>query len=250
MNILIVEDEPIAAEKLKGMLARVAPNAAIVGVTGSISETVEWFSENPMADVVMMDINLADGSCFAIFDVVDVTAPIIFCTAYDEYALKAFQSNGIAYLLKPVVESDLTGALEKLEGLRESLSGVEEQRTMLRSMSAGQGGYKNRFLIRAGEKLLPVPVQDVHCFLAHEQGVRLVLSDGDGFFLDYTMAELEGLLDPAQFFRISRQAIVAGDAIVSATANLRQTRVVLDCLREELPVARERAKAFRAWLEG
>lgn len=248
MQVLIVEDEPIAAEKLKKLFAQVAPEAHIVAVTVSIAETIAWFRKNPVPDVVMMDINLSDGSCFAIFDVIDIVAPIIFCTAYDEYALKAFQSNGIAYLLKPVLESDLRGALDKLEGLRESL-GTSDSRTVLRSIGYGDGRYKSRFLIRAGEKLLPIPVADARCFLAYEQGVRLVLAGGEGYFLDYTMAELEGMLDPARFFRISRQAIVAGEAVVSATANLRQTRVLLDCLKEELPVARERAKAFRAWLQ-
>lgn len=250
MKVLIVEDEPIAANRLIELFGVVAPEAEIMGVTDSIASTLDWFVENDAPDVVMMDINLADGSCFSIFDVMDIQAPIIFCTAYDEYALKAFQSNGIAYLLKPVLESDLRGALAKLEKLTASLRGDPAgTRPLLKGLGRNQDGYKSRFLIKAGDKLLPVPVTDISCFMAQEQGVKLYLADGDSFFMDYTVTELENLLDPGQFFRISRQAIVAGKAVVSASATIRQTRVVLDCMPQELAVARERAKAFRAWLD-
>lgn len=246
MRVLIVEDEPIAASRLTELFDSVSPDATIVGTTASIAETLDWFQKNGMPDLVMMDINLADGSCFSLFDVIEITAPIIFCTAYDEYALKAFQSNGIAYLLKPVLESDLRSALDKLAVLQGASS---SGKAVLRSMSNATGGYKSRFLIRAGDKLLPVPVADIACFMAQEQGVKLYLKSGDSYFLDYTVSELEQLLDPEAFFRISRQAIIAGDAVVSATATIRHTRVILSCMPQELAVARERARAFRNWLD-
>ncbi|MEX0298122.1 MAG: LytR/AlgR family response regulator transcription factor, partial [Kordiimonas sp.] len=147
MNILIIEDEDIAADRLKGLLQRVEPSANVIGTPVSIDESINWFQRNDMPDLVLMDINLADGSCFSIFDVIDITAPIIFCTAYDEYALKAFQSNGIAYLLKPILEADLRSALEKLATLRASLSndGLDSRPT-LKKIGNSQGGYKSRFL--------------------------------------------------------------------------------------------------------
>ena len=255
MNILIVEDEPIAVTRLCDLIASVAPGVKVCGKTRSISETLHWLQTNATPDLVMMDINLADGTCFSLFEVFDITAPIIFCTAYDEFALKAFQANGIAYLLKPILEADLKAAFEKLETLRGSLlKDVGAERRVLKGMSSMENGYKLRFLVKAGDKLLPVPVQDIACFMAQDQGVKLYLKNGGSFFIDYAVAELEKILNPDQFFRISRQAIIAGDSVVSATAGTRQMRVVLSCLpqelSQELSVARERTKAFRSWLGG
>lgn len=250
MNVLIVEDEAIAAERLSKLLMNLEPNAKVSGVTDSIEATIYWLQRNGMPDLVLMDVNLADGSCFSIFDIIDITAPIIFCTAYDEYALKAFQSNGIAYLLKPILESDLRGALDKLATLKRSLDADgAKNRQVLKSFGNRSENYKSRFLIKTGEKLLPIPVSDVACFMAQEQGVKLYMESGNSYFLDYTVTELENLLDPQQFFRISRQTIIAGDKVVSATANIRHTKVILNCMPQELAVARERARAFRGWFD-
>lgn len=250
MNVLIVEDEAIAADRLSNLLKAIKPEAQIVGITDSIEETLNWLHRNGMPDLVLMDINLADGSCFSIFDLIDITAPIIFCTAYDEYALKAFQSNGIAYLLKPILESDLRGALSKLSTLKQSLeTGGGKNRRVLKTFSSRAGAYKTRFLIKIGDKLRPIPVTDIACFMAQEQGVKLYMASGDNYFLDYTVTELEQLLDPLKFFRISRQTIIAGDMVVSATANMRHTKVTLSCMPQELAVARERARTFREWFD-
>ncbi|PCI59691.1 MAG: DNA-binding response regulator [Kordiimonadales bacterium] len=250
MNILIVEDEAIAADQLQNLLKKVAPEATVCAVTDSIESTVSWLHTNDMPDLLLMDINLADGSCFSVFDVIDITAPIVFCTAYDEYALKAFQSNGIAYLLKPILESDLRGALDKLATLTEALQeNGDDNRRVLKSIGGTSTGYKSRFLIKTGEKLLPVPTSDISCFMAQDQGVKLYMSSGDNYFLDYTVTELEHLLNPEHFFRISRQTIIAGDKIVSASANMRNARVILDCMPTEIAVARERTRAFRRWFD-
>lgn len=250
MKVLIVEDEIIAADRLRNLLTDIDPDAEVVAVTDSIQSTVDWLQTEGMPDLVLMDINLADGSCFSVFDIIDITAPIIFCTAYDEYALKAFQSNGIAYLLKPVLESDLRGALEKLATLKNSLEDKNgTKRTLLKSFGNKSNTYKSRFLIKTGDKLLPVSVGDVACFMAQEQGVKVYLESGNSYYLDYTVTELDNLLDPQKFFRISRQTIVAGEKIISATANLRHTRVILSCMPQELAVARERARAFREWFD-
>jgi two-component system, LytTR family, response regulator len=249
MDVLIVEDEPLAAERLKDLFSAVAPASKIVGHTASINETLQWLQRHPAPDLVMMDINLADGSCFSLFEVCDITAPVIFCTAYDEYALKAFQSNGIAYLLKPVVEADLRGALGKLEQLRQSLKRHGAgYRQVIRDIGAAGAGYKSRFLIRAGEKLLPILTSDIACFMAEEHGLKAYLLQGDSYFLDYTVVELESILNPKNFFRISRQAIISDQAVTSASANLRNARVSLEKIGLDLPIARERAKEFHEWL--
>ncbi|PHR92394.1 MAG: DNA-binding response regulator [Robiginitomaculum sp.] len=251
MNILIVEDEPRAVDRLKALFTSIAPESHIVGVTTSIRATIEWINIHDAPDIIMMDIHLADGNCFSIFDVCQITAPIIFCTAYDEYALKAFQSNGIAYLLKPVVEADLRGALNKLEQLRQSLSAkdISLRRKLLRHMGANQDGYKSRFLIRAGGKIIPVLTKDIACFVSEQHGLKVWFFDGGSYFVDYTLVELTGVLNPDDFFQISRQAIIAIKVVTSVSTRARNTRVQMDALKRELSVTRNRAKAFRKWLE-
>ncbi|GJL93889.1 MAG: DNA-binding response regulator [Hyphococcus sp.] len=249
INILIVEDEPLAVERLKEMLDHVAPGNNVVGATTSVGETLQFFQNNPAPDLILMDISLADGSCFSIFEVCDVMAPVIFCTAYDKYALDAFQTNGIAYLLKPVTETDLRNALGKLDQLRETLNrsgkGVQQS---FRKIGLGESEFKSRFLIKAGDKLLPVPTSQLACFIAEEHGLKVYMLNGSSYYLDYTLAELEEILDPSQFFRISRQAIVACEAVISVTSNIRGAVVSIDAVSGSIPVARDRAKNFREWL--
>ena len=249
MNILIVEDEAIAAERLIKMLSTVLPNAQICGLASSIAETLDWLDTHDIPDLVLMDVHLADGTCFSIFDVADVPAPIIFCTAYDEFALKAFQTNGIAYLLKPVREDDLKGAIDKLTSLRKTKKIHSETRNVLRSIGGLKNRYKTRFLIKSGNRLMPLEISEIGCFMAQPEGVKVYKKTGDDYFLEYSLTELEGLLDPDMFFRVNRQAIVSIVEIKSASTAARNMRVTLKCLDQDIPVARERAKAFRQWLE-
>jgi two-component system response regulator LytT len=249
MNVLLIEDEPIAARRLSELLIAVEPAASILAIIDSVQESVAWLINNPSPDLILMDINLSDGSCFSIFDVLEIEAPIVFCTAYDEYALKAFQSNGIAYLLKPVLEKDLLGALDKIKRLRSKATPMGTGKRLTQALYNKEEGYKSRFLVRAGEKLIPVLAQKISCFTADTHGVKLYFSDGDGHYLDYSVADLEAILDPKDFFRVSRQTIVSINAIESATAHARQTRVILKGAVPDQAVSRERVKDFRAWLE-
>lgn len=239
MNILIIEDEPRAAAKLSDMLCTLLPDCSIAGTIPSVAEAVKYFKNQPMPDLILMDINLADGSCFSIFEVTAITAPIIFCTAYDEYALKAFQTNGFAYLLKPVTKDDLQAALNKLTQLTKHNRNYKDFTLE---------DYKTRFLIQAGEKLFPVLTHDISFFNLQDHGLKLFKSSGENYFVDYTVTELEDLLNPAAFFRINRQTIVAKNAIASSKPTARNAQLVLEN-GAEFSISRERIKPFRKWFE-
>lgn len=238
MNILIVEDEPRAAARLSDMLLILQPKSKIIATIPSIIEVVKHFNDREMPDLIIMDINLADGNCFSIFDIVTVTAPIIFCTAYDEFALRAFKTNGIAYLLKPVSKNDLEAALNKLDQL---MGGNRNYRNMAVEK------HKSRFLIQAGNKLFPVEVKYTDCFIKEEGGLKLYTNSGESYYLEYTVRELEQQLDPALFFRVNRQAIVAKKAIASTITSARNAKVNLPILNKEISISRERVKRFRKW---
>lgn len=239
MNVLIVEDEPRAATKLSDMLSKLMPECIIIGIIPSVVEAVKYFKSHDMPDLVLMDINLADGSCFSVFEIITITAPIIFCTAHDEFALKAFQTNGIAYLLKPVTERDLKVALQKLDQLT-------SRKSNYKTLAIEQ--HKSRFLIQAGEKIFPVLTKDIAYFMVEEHGLKLYKNDGDSFFIDYTVTELTDLLNPADFFRINRQAVIAKNAVVTTTPTVRNARLTLQN-NLELSISRDRIKSFRKWFE-
>jgi len=238
MKTLIIEDEPHSASKLVEMLTKLKPGSTIVGIIPSVTEAVQYFNSHVMPDLILMDINLSDGSCFSIFEITKVTAPIIFCTAYDEFALKAFQTTGIAYLLKPVIESDLQLALQKIDQLKKLPQNYK---------TIAVEKYKSRFLIQAGEKIFPVFTKDIACFNKEQHGLKLHLKRGESYFIDYTVTELNELLKPREFFRVSRQTIVAKDAILTAKVRVRDASVTIKGNNTELPISRERAKTFRKW---
>lgn len=250
MNVLIVEDEPHAVARLKDVLIVVAPECRVIGVTASVLETVTWLNAHPMPDLIIMDVHLADGNCFSIFDVCDITAPIVFCTAYDEYALKAFRTNGIAYLLKPINEEDVRGAFEKLDTLRQPIESsiLSTRRQALRLLDGNQEGYKTRFLIKAGDKLLPAHTKDIACFISESHGPKVYFFNAESYYIDYTLAELINVLNPRDFQQISRQAIISLNAIRAASTGLRSAQVTIKVMDRSLPIARSRVKAFRKWI--
>ncbi len=245
MKILLLEDEPRAAEHLAKMVKKNIAGAHIITILPSVHASISWFLNNDMPDLIMMDINLADGNCFSIFEIVHISAPIIFCTAYDEYALEAFQTNGFSYLLKPISEPDLIAALDKLKALRT----LPVPQSEYKKISLRNETFKSRFLIHAGCKIFPVSTSDIACFMMQEHGLKVFLSNCDNYFIDFTVSELDTLLNPAQFFRISRQAIISKQAITAATKTSRNARVKLEQFDIELSISRERTKPFRKWLE-
>ena len=203
MNAIIIEDEYLAAAELERLLGEVAPEITILTKLDSVSESVKWLKKNK-ADVIFMDIHLGDGQSFDIFEQVEVTAPVIFITAYDEYALKAFKYQGIDYILKPFDKEELQQALNKLESLSPTNTPFP-----VASLTV----YQERFLVTVGTKMKSVTVGDIAYFMADGKYLVLFTRDGQNYILDQTISGIETKLNPAQFFKINRKFIISYNSI-------------------------------------
>ncbi len=214
MKTIIIEDEQAAAQVLQSLLREVQPEMEITAVLQSIDESVEWFRLHPMPDLVFMDIHLADGSSFGIFEEVDVTCPVIFTTAYDEYALKAFEVNSIDYLLKPINKQDLERAVNKYKNIFNASTGNSQVfQQLLEKLQYKLPAYKTHFLVPERDRLIPLPVADIACIYIDEKMVKVITHSQKTYYLDQTLDELGKLLSPEQFFRANRQFIVARSAV-------------------------------------
>jgi DNA-binding LytR/AlgR family response regulator len=251
MKAIIVEDEILAARNLQTILAELGL-VQVVAVLDSVSETVEWFGVNPQPELMFLDIHLADGSAFEIFDRVQVHCPIIFTTAYDEYALKAFKVNSIDYLLKPIDIVAVQNALRKLKGL----SSADSMQTAVYNLMASfrkTSTYKTHFLIPArGDKLIPVQSGDLACFIIEASIVKALTFEGKSFTFDYTLDELSDLLDPNDFFRANRQYIIARRAIkdIDLWFNSRLSVNLKVTVPEKILISKARIPEFKAWFSG
>lgn len=252
MNILIVEDEELAVKKLQKTLAGVDPTATVVGVTDSIQGTVDWLQANHNADLILMDIELADGQSFEVFNQVEVKAPVIFTTSYDEYALKAFKVNSVDYLLKPVQTEDLQAALNKYKKLaaeRKPDVQIESLVKQLQQQLAPKE-YRKRFLVKHAQKLVSVDVEEIAYFYSDGRLNFFKTADNKKFVVDYTMEELEDMLDPGKFFRISRSFYVAVGAIEKIDDYF-GNRLILQlkpAVDKEALVSREKVSDFKKWM--
>ena len=207
-NIIIIEDEEIAVRNLQRLLAEELPDATVTAILPSIEESVEYLQQQPAPDLVFMDVHLADGLSFRIFDTVEIGCPIIFTTAYDQYALDAFRVNGIDYLLKPISRGDLHHAIQKLS----SLSGNAQQ-TSVGKLLSQQVSYKSHFLIPVRDKLIPIDVKQIACLYLEDKITRAILFDGRQQIFDRPLDVIMEQLNPDLFFRANRQYIVAHSAI-------------------------------------
>lgn len=221
MKTVIIEDEKAAVRNLTSLLNEVKPEAEIIAILDSINSTIEWFGIHPMPELVFMDIHLADGSAFEIFDHISITCPIIFTTAYDEYALRAFKVNSIDYLLKPIGKEDIEHAFEKLDNLQDTIpengsrrENKEEELLHLIHSLKKQENYKTHFLIPIkGDKLLPVSIDMIQLFYIKDCQVKAVLTDGVEYNFSLTLDELVDCLNPSLFFRVNRQFLISREAI-------------------------------------
>lgn len=252
MNILIVEDEELAQKKLQKTLAAVDASARVVGITDSIQSTVEWLQTNNNADLILMDIELADGQSFEIFNQIDVKAPVIFTTSYDEYALKAFKVNSVDYLLKPVQTEDLQAALTKYKKLAAAKAGDVNIEAIVKQIQQQlqPKEYRKRFLVKHAQKLVSVDVEEVAYFYSDGRLNFFKTADGKKYVVDYTMDELEEMLDPATFFRISRSFYVSVNAVEKiedyfGNRLMLQLTPVVD---KEALVSREKVTDFKKWM--
>ncbi|GAA3964479.1 LytTR family DNA-binding domain-containing protein [Hymenobacter antarcticus] len=270
MTILLLEDEYPAAERLQRLLTQAVPEARVLAVLDTVASALAWLAAHPAPDLILSDIQLADGLSLEIWEQAVVPSPVIFTTAFDAYAIRAFQANSVAYLLKPVKLAELQAALAKLRqwgGLHELRVRSEELRvdgipitpnSSLQTLNSIERlldtlrPYKTRFLVRQGEQLLPLPVAEIAWFLSRNETVTLVAADGRRFVLDYTLEQLEALLDPARFFRLNRQLIAQLPAVRRLHPHF-GGKLLVDlhpAPSEEVLVSREKASAVKAWLEG
>ena len=218
MKAVIIEDEIIASQALQQLAVEVDPDIEVIATLQTIDESVEWFCSNAMPDLVFMDIHLADGSSFSIFDEVDISSPIIFTTAYDEYALKAFNVNGIAYLLKPISKNDLERAIAKLKNLSANpLENINTINRLIASIREGKTAHKSYLLVPEKDKLIPLATADIAFIYIDTKLVKAVTCAGKTYHLDQTLDELIMLLNPAHFFRANRQYIIARKAVKDLT---------------------------------
>ncbi len=252
MKILIVEDEELAVKKLQKTLAAIDPSADVVGVTDSIKGTVEWLQESSAPDLILMDIELCDGQSFEIFNLADVKSPVIFTTSYDEYALKAFKVNSVDYLLKPIQKDELQAALNKYKKLKESKSNDINLDSLVKELQQKlqPKDYRKRFLVKLAQKLVSIEVDDICYFYSDGRLNFFKTKDNKKFVVDYTMDELEGMLDPAKYFRISRSFYVSIDS-VEKIDDYFGNRVILGLqpvVDKEAIVSREKVTEFKKWM--
>ena len=258
MRYLIIEDEPLAQDELVRMLNALDPNFTLLASIDSVKESVEWFNNNEQPDIVFMDIHLSDNICFDIFNKVEITAPVIFTTAYDQYAIEAFKTNGIAYLLKPIEEEELVAALKKFRTLTNTnieLSSIHshiQQLSTLNSQLATRNSYKERVLAKVGDNYQHVAMQDVAYFYSEDHYTFVATKDKQRYIINYTLDTLVEQINPQQFFRISRQFIININAIdnISKHFNGRLKITVNPSFSEDIYVSRNRVQTFLAWLDG
>ena len=250
MNIVIIEDESLAADKLARYLLKYDATIQILEEIASISEAVSWFQVNNDYDVVFMDIQLTDGLSFEIFNQVQITKPIIFTTAFDEYALDAFKVNSIDYILKPITFTDISKAMNKLKKLQSVFSGNDHIQTAVKELSEKK--TKDRFLVRLGNHIHSIKTTEISLFYAEGRTVYLITTQKKKYILDYKLESLENVLNSAVFFRVNRTFILnisdIKDVLVYSNSRLKITSSVFN--EKEIIVSRDKVSSFKLWFEG
>ncbi len=249
MKVLVIEDEKIAAERLIDMIHQCDNTITVLGTLQTVAKSVEWFQNNRHPDLVFMDIQLADGISFEIFEQTGITVPVIFTTAFNEYALKAFKVNSIDYLLKPIDIDELAQAIKKFKSSPFHVHyQTEVFDTILRTIT---NKYKNKFMIKVGERIRVFKTGEIQCFYSMAKAVFLKNSEGHDYAVNYTLDQLEELLDPGEFFRINRGAIISFSSIadIISFSNSRLQVKLLKNTPDDLVVSRERVQEFKKWLE-
>ena len=251
MKAVIVEDEFIAAQNLQRLISHAAADIEVITVLQSVEESVEWFSTQSAPDLVFMDIHLADGSSFSIFEKVNISCPVIFTTAYDEYALKAFEVNSIDYLLKPINTKNFERAIAKFRqlGSNNNKGSAEAITKLLDIFNKTKDAYKSHFLIPYKDKLVPLQVERIACFYIENKMAKIITTDNESFFMDSSLDELYLQLDPAHFFRANRQYIVAHKAIkdISIWFGSKLSINLLVPVPEKMIVSKARVAEFKTW---
>ena len=256
MKILIVEDEELAADRLASLIREVIPEVTIEGPLDTVFATIAHLNSNPDYDLIFLDIQLADGKSFSIFEECKIITPVIFTTAYDEYALQAFELNSVDYLLKPINKEKLRNSIEKFKKLRDYYTEENPNSQLyeiIRDLRFPKPQvYKSRFLINRGDSMLPFKVSEIACFYAEDKEVFLLTHDNKRHIIPNSVEELSANLDPKLFFRVNRQFIISADAVrkVHNYFNFKLKIEIKADPKIEIIVSRLKTAAFKAWMNG
>jgi DNA-binding LytR/AlgR family response regulator len=248
MNVIILEDESRAAHHLERLISKVSPEMKIVAKLESVRDAVKFLNSNSGISLIFSDIQLADGLSFGVFQQVSVKCPIIFTTAYDHYAIEAFKTNGIDYLLKPIEEERLRKAIEKVNQFSPSIA--LEKILAIANTSTGKS-YKSRFMVKIGDRIKSIPIEEILAFYSLEKATFIHTADKRTYCIDYSLDQLETLLDPDICFKINRKYIVSMQACsnILAWSNSRLLLKIEGINDQEIIVARERVQEFKNWLD-
>ena len=250
MNIIIIEDEKPAARLLQRKVEKLG--LQVNTLLHSVEESIDWFQNNAHPDLIFLDIQLSDGLSFEIFESIDIQSAVIFTTAYDEYALRAFKLNSIDYLLKPIDEEDLEIAVNKFKARNSSVSNLSLDFELIKKMLINpiDRVFKKRFTIKVGQQLKMITIDEIECFYSENKGTYLHTFDNRNYLLDVTLEQLENELDPQNFYRVSRKFIIPMKAIkeIQIYSNSR-LKVILPTYKEdEVIVSREKVAEFKSWI--
>ena len=225
MKVLIIEDEPLAAEELVEMLSDIQPDIEILDKIDTVKNAIKWLksSKARTLDLIFLDIHLADGNSFNIFEKVKVKTPIIFTTAYDQYAIKAFKLNSVDYLLKPIDKDDLADSIEKYEETHAQNMNMDFS-SLLKAVQKKEVTYQKRFIVTTGEKIKSILTEDVAYFMSEGKYLHMIVKEGRRYIIDFTLTKLEQILPPERFFRINRKFIINFDAIKNMIKLLQKSR--------------------------
>lgn len=250
MKVLIVEDEGIAAERLIQLLNQVDPTIEIVEHLDSVKSVVEWFQNHATPELAFFDIQLADGLSFEIFEKIEISCPIIFTTAYDQYAIEAFKVNSIDYLLKPMMEADLQRALDKFKKQNNPNQSVDVG-ALMQLMQQQSKTYKERFVIKVGEHLKSVLTESVEIFYSENKATYLLTNEAKRYIIDFTLDQIQEAVDPKSFFRINRKYLIHINSIkdIITFSNSRLKLELSNYYSDALIVSREKVTAFKEWLD-
>lgn len=249
MKAIIIEDENLTAKRLQSLLHKYDPTIQVLEILPSVQAAVEWFNNHPEPDIVFMDIHLEDDLAFKIFEQIHLHAPVIFTTAYDEYMIKAFKVNSIDYLLKPVNYEELVHSIEKFKSLKKQFANPNME-TLLQFIGTKEPEYKSRFMITVGTRIRSIETEDIAYFYSEEKLTFLVTKEGQQLPIDFSLDKLTSLLNPRDFFRISRQFLVSFDSIQTVHAHIKgklKLELTPKCKFEVL-VSGDRMTDFKEWL--
>jgi len=249
MKVLIVEDEPLAAQDLQKCIHAIHPDTIVLGVVSSVSAAKKWFATNPPPDLVFSDIQLSDGNSFEIFEGMELSSPIIFTTAFDSYAIRAFKLNSVDYLLKPVDAKDLAAALKKYNALNADHLAGEQVKRMLKTWGDSSRMYKERFLALHRNSLVPIMINEI-AYFHKEELIYIQTMGGEKYISDHhTLDEVENLIDPKVFYRVNRQYIVHVQAVAKVKPTHKGLTIQLKPpFNIEIDISREKATSFKEWI--